>query len=63
MTVLEEAQVTDWHRICRHCGRIGDGHSLNCRTLRLAPGWYDRAEWELSRDPFEAEWEKAHASR
>lgn len=60
MTILEEAEITDWHSICRHCGRVGDGHTLHCRTLQLKPGWAERVEWGLD-DPYAAEWEKAHA--
>ena len=60
MTLLEEKQVTDWHGVCRSCGKVGDGHTLHCRTLRLAPGWYERSEWELPGDPYATEWERSN---
>jgi hypothetical protein len=30
------------HDLCRSCAAAGGAHSLHCRTLRLAPGWYER---------------------
>ena len=63
MTILEEREVTDWHGVCRSCGKVGDGHTLHCKTLRLKPGWILRVPMEFSGDPFEAAWEKAHAGR
>ena len=28
---------------CKSCAALGGAHFLHCRTLRLAPGWYDRS--------------------
>lgn len=58
--ILEETQLYG-QGVCAHCGRVGDGHSLRCKTLQMEKGWVLRIPFEFSDDPFEAAWERMHA--